>query len=159
MIPSPTSDGGKEHTTARFLSASNWLSLSRSEKIILFPPQFFLLHLLDSFLCPENVPNLTDVKELARQREKLMEFIELGNPPWTEKCISPIAMLWKISDGRAALSLDKPGLELEGSERKGDDERVVIVQFGKEGPRRLEVEWKKDVLEQERRSKEPKEKL
>ena len=159
MIPSPTSDGGKEHTTARFLPASKWLSLCRSGKIILFPPQFFLLHLLDPFLCPGNVPNLTDVKELARQRERLMAFVKSGNPPWTEKCISPNAMLWKKSDGRAALSLDKPGLELEGSGRKGDDERVVIVQFGKEGPRNLEVAWKKDILEQERQSKEPNKKL
>ena len=159
MIPSPTSDGGKEHTTARFLPAFKWLSLCHSGKIILFPPQFFLLHLLDSFLCPEDASNLTDAKELARQRERLTEFVKSGNPPWTEKCISPISMLWRKSDGRAALSLDKPGSELEGSERKGDDERVVIVQFDKEGPRRLEVAWKKDILEQERQSKEPKEKI
>ena len=105
------------------------------------------------------MPNLTDTKELARQRDSLVEFVKSGNPPWTEKCISPNAMLWKKSDGRAALSLDKPGLELEGSGRKGDDERVVLVQFGKEGPKRLEVAWKKDILEQERQSRGPKEKL
>ena len=80
----------------------------------------------------------------------VLDFVKTGDPPWTEKCISPIGLLWKQADGRAALGLDKPGPELEGSGRRGDDERVVLVQFRKEGPRKVEVAWKKDVFKEER---------
>lgn len=54
------------------------------------------------------------------------------------------------SDGRSVLALGKPGQELEWSGRSGDPERVVLVRFSKEGPRDVEVRWKKDVLEEER---------
>ena len=102
---------------------------------------------------------MVDVDELANQRARVMDFIKSGDPPWTEKCISPNAMLWKKSDGRAVLALDKPGQELEGTGRRGEDERVVLVQFGKDGPRRVEVAWKKDIFAEERESKASKEKL
>lgn len=150
MIANPTSDGGIEHTTARFRTPSKWLEMSRAGETILFPPQYFLLHLLEPFLSPENVPNAADTKNLVRQREMVLDFVKTGDPPWTEKCISPIGLLWKQADGRAALGLDKPGPELEGSGRRGDDERVVLVQFRKEGPRKVEVAWKKDVFKEER---------
>ncbi|MCJ1476267.1 hypothetical protein MMC13_004933 [Lambiella insularis] len=150
MIADPTSDGGIEHTTARFLPPSKWLEMSRAGEIILFPPQFLLLHLLAPFLSPENVPATTDPAELARQRQRVVEFVNSGDPPWTQKCISPIGLLWKQGDGRAVLGLDKPGVELEGSNRRGDDERVVLVDFRKEGPRKVEVKWKRDVFREER---------
>ena len=154
LIPNPTSDGGIEHTAARFLPPSQWLSMSRSGEIILFPPQYFLLHLLAPFLSPENGPNIIDHTELGKQRERVMDFVKSGDPPWTEKCMSPTALLWKQSDGRAVLGLDKPGLELEGSGRKGDLERVILVDFRKEGPRKVEVAWKSDIFQQERDGRE-----
>lgn len=154
LIPTPTSDGGIEHTTARFLPPSTWLSMSRAGEIMLFPPQFFLLHLLSPFLSPKNVPNVLDPEELSRQREAVVDFVKSGDPPWGEKCMSPIGLFWKGSDGRAVLGLDKPGPELEGSNRKGDPERVVLVEFRKEGPRKVEVAWKKDVFQGEREGKE-----
>ncbi len=153
IIPIPTSDGGIEHTAARFLPPSTWLSMARSGEIILFPPQFFLLHLLHPYLSPENVPNIVEPQELARQREALLDFLQTGDPPWGEKCMSPTGVMWKSGDGRAVLALDKPGPELEGSGRSGDSERVVLVKFNKEGPRELEVAWKKDVFKEERRLK------
>ncbi|MCJ1362433.1 hypothetical protein MMC16_001536 [Acarospora aff. strigata] len=154
IIPTPTSDGGLEHTAARFLPPLAWLSMARSGEIILFPPQFFLLHLLHPFLSPENVPNVIGPDELARQREALIEFVKTGDPPWGEKCISPAGVMWKEGDGRAVLALDKPGPELEGSGRSGDSERVVLVRFTKEGPRELDVAWRKDILNEEKQSKE-----
>jgi len=154
IIPTPTSDGGLEHTAARFLPPSAWLSMARSGEIILFPPQFFLLHLLSPFLSPENVPNVIGPQELARQRDALMDFVNTGDPPWGEKCISPSGILWKQGDGRAVLALDKPGPELEGSGRRGDADRVVLVRFNKEGPRELDVAWKKDIIREEREAKE-----
>lgn len=57
------------------------------------------------------------------------------------------------SDGRSVLGLDKPGPELVGSGRGGDGERVVLVRFSKEGPRDVEVRWRKEVLEEERVAK------
>ena len=154
LIPTPTSDGGIEHTAARFLPPSKWLSMSRTGEIILFPPQFFLLHLLCPFLAPENVPTVLDPEGLSRQREVVLDFVKSGDPPWGEKCMSPIGLFWKESDGRAVLGLDKPGPELEGSGKKGDAERVVLVDFRKEGPRKVEVAWKKDVFQSEREGKE-----
>ena len=159
MIANPTSDGGVEHTTARFLPPWEWLELSRAGKVILFPPQFFLLHLLAPILCPRPSQTVIDPAELARQRQKVVEFVKTGDPPWTEKCISPIGLLWKQDDGRAVLGLDKPGLELEGSTRKGDPERAVLVDFQKGGPRKVEVVWKKDVFRIDRASTGSREKL
>jgi len=146
VIPTPTHDGGIEHTAARFAMASEWLELARREKIILFPPQFLLLHLIEPFLSPPAQSR----EELQKQRESLREFLHSGDPPWTEKCISPIQLMKRKGDGRAVLSLDKPGYELEGTQRRGDAERVVLVEFRKEGPRKVEVAWRKDVLEEER---------
>lgn len=53
-------------------------------------------------------------------------------------------------DGRSVLGLDYPGPELEGTGRGGDKERVVVVRFGKEGPRDVEVRERAEVLGEER---------
>lgn len=82
-----------------------------------------------------------------------MEFVKTGEPAWGEKCISPTVLGLpggkRREDGRVVLGLDRPGPEVDGK-RKGDTERVVLVEFKKEGPRRLEVESRKDVLAQGR---------
>ncbi|KAL1635454.1 hypothetical protein SLS58_010263 [Diplodia intermedia] len=110
VIPLPTPDGGVEHTAARFLPAHAWLDAARAGDIILFPPQFFLLHLVAQHI----------------------------KPP---------------SDGRLVLALDKPGPELEGSgRREGVRDYVVLVDFRKEGPRRVEVGLRDEVLAEERRA-------
>lgn len=63
------------------------------------------------------------------------------------------------------LGLDKPGPELRGSDpatKGGDMERVVLVKFqggklGAAGPRDVEVRWRGEVLEEERKDQEEEE--
>ncbi|PYH49105.1 NUDIX hydrolase [Aspergillus saccharolyticus JOP 1030-1] len=140
----PTSDGGVEVTEARFLAASEWLRLAQSGEIILFPPQFLLLHLVAGFLDKEP-RGVESVQELRRRRAELVEFVHSGQPTWAEKCISP-KMLRIASDGRTVLALDQPGPELRGTAKQGETERVVLVKFAKGEARNLEVRWKKDAF-------------
>lgn len=60
--------------------------------------------------------------------------------------MSPTGMFMLPGDGRLVLGLDKPGPELAGSGRGGDRERVVLVEFAKGGPRRVEVRGREEVL-------------
>jgi hypothetical protein len=161
VIPNPTPDGGKEHTTARFLPASAWLRLAQEGRIIMFPPQFFLLHQVaqhfDQLKSPLDYASISretpSRDELERRRDSLRKFVQSGEPPWTEVCISPTVMPArdgkKRADGRAVLGLHKPGPEVEkaGGGRKGLTEQCVLVEFQKEGPRRVAVVNRKDVLE------------
>ncbi|GAM85407.1 hypothetical protein ANO11243_034140 [Dothideomycetidae sp. 11243] len=154
VIPDPTPDGGKEHTAARFLPPSKWLELAQSGRIIMFPPQFFLLHLISPFLSPEGAGKaVASYSDRQAQRKAMLEFVRGGNPPWAEQVISPIALPpshgGKRADGRVALALDKPGPELMGL-RKGEPDHCVLVEFKKEGPRKLEVRTRKSVLEEGR---------
>ena len=158
-IPVPTTDGGVEHTNARFLPASVWLRLAQEGRIILFPPQFFLLHQV-----AQHFDNLSDAvaygsisrdplprEELEARRRRLLEFVKTGEPPWTEKVISPIVLPprdgQKRPDSRSVLALDKPGPELAGSGRAGLKEQVVLVGFRKEGPRHLAVIPRQEALD------------
>lgn len=72
---------------------------------------------------------------------------------WADKVMSPVGIMMSKSDGRSVLALDKPGPELKDSGRRGDEKRVVLVKFGKEGPRNVEVRLKQDILEEESASK------
>lgn len=152
-VPVPTTDGGIEHTTAQFASCEHWLSQARKNDIVLFPPQFYLMYLLAPFLKPS--PDLTTA-ELQKQRDAVLEFLEGdgdGNGvKWADKVMSPRWLLQRKSDGRAVLGLEKPGPELEGKERSGDMERVVLVKFGKEGPRDVEVRLREKGLKEGRES-------
>lgn len=152
MIPVPTSDGGVEHTAALFGSCQKWLDQARKNEIILFPPQFYLMWLLSPFLSVPSSPLST--AELQKQRDSVLEFLKSDGDgkgvKWADKVISPVAILLRESDQRAVLALDKPGPELKNSDRRGDEKRVVLVKFGKDGPRNVDVRYKKDVLEEER---------
>lgn len=151
IIPAPTSDGGLEHTAARFLPVSQWLNMARSGEIMLFPPQFFLMHLLEPFLSPDGLdaPSV-DSATLNNRRARAIAFVKSGNPAWTDKCISPITVMKLEGDGRVVLSLDKPGLELKGSGRIGELERVVLANFGKGGPTNVEIAYRKDIFPEDR---------
>ncbi|KAJ5748465.1 Cystathionine beta-synthase core [Penicillium nucicola] len=144
----PTSDGGIEVTEAQFLPASAWIDRAQKAEIILFPPQFLLLHLVSGFLDkePRAGASLTDME---KRRQALVEFVHSGSPPWTEKCISP-KMMQMNKDGRAVLALDEPGPELKGSDKRGESDRVVLVRFKKGSAREVSVGWKKEILEEER---------
>lgn len=141
----PTSDGGVEINEARFLPASNWLRQAQAGEIILYPPQFLLLSIVAQFL--DKSPSISNATERRARRKELLDFIHTGNPPWTDKFVCPRS-LQLLDDGRAVLALDHPGPELDGSGKKGDGERVILVKFGKSGPRNVDVRWKRDVLDQ-----------
>lgn len=81
--------------------------------------------------------------------------------PWAEKTMSPAVLFALPGDGRLVLGLDKPGPELAGSGRAGDPDRVVLVDFKKEGPRRVEVRTREEalVLRREAEGREGKGKL
>nr|POE62791.1 putative nudix hydrolase 7 [Quercus suber] len=158
VIPPPTTDGGKEHTTARFLPAATWCRLAQQGRIIMFPPQFFLLHQVAQFL--DGLPEPTaygsvsrDVvsrTELEARRKALVDFVKSGSPPWTEMCISPIVQPprggKRREDGRSILGLHRPGPELDGTGRQGVKEQCVLVEFKKEGPRRLSVISREEAI-------------
>ncbi|CBF75304.1 hypothetical protein AN3822.2 [Aspergillus nidulans FGSC A4] len=142
-IQIPTSDGGVEIAEAQFLPASEWLRKAARGEIILFPPQFVLLSLAAQFLDKE--PRQIAPDELQRRREQLIEFVYSGSPPWTEKCISPKVGKF-AEDGRAVLTLEHPGPELEGTDRRGESERAVLVRFKNGSARELSLAWKKDIF-------------
>lgn len=155
----PTSDGGIEHTAATFAPAAEWLAQQRRGEIFLFPPQCFLLTMVARAFA--TVP--ADAGYEA-QREALLQFVRRGTEvsgssgrsretakiPWTDKVMSPEVLFRRESDNRLVLGVDKPGLELKGSGRGGDFERVVLVNFTKEGPRDVEVRDREDVMKEQK---------
>ncbi|KAI1446002.1 hypothetical protein F5Y02DRAFT_417611 [Annulohypoxylon stygium] len=165
MIPKP--DGGVEITAARFDYASSWLEKQRKGEIVLFPPQYFLLHLVAQYLTgppsePLSPSQLTEYYHA--QRERLRKFIATvptaseakaaNHPtaqiPWGDKVISPNVLGIRKSDRRSILGLDKPGPELRETDRGGDWERVVLVKFGKGVATNVEVRSREEVLAEER---------
>lgn len=70
--------------------------------------------------------------------------------------MSPVGLLMRRRDGRSVLALDKPGPELRGSRRGGDARRVVLVRFGREGPRDVDVRERAEVLAEEKNGREGK---
>lgn len=152
VIPIPTSDGGLEHTAALFASCKQWLDQASRNEIILFPPQYYLMYLLSSFLDVSSKSRSTD--ELQKQRDGVVNFLKGDGDGkgvlWADKVISPVGMMMRKSDGRSVLALDKPGPELKDSGRSGDEKRVVLVKFSKEGPRNVEVRLRQDILNEEK---------
>lgn len=123
---------------------SDWIAEADAGKIILFPPQYILLHIIASFLDkPGDPAESRDIPEEERisRRQALDRFIKEDRSPvpWTEKFISPVPGPKKWLDGRQILALDKQGPELAKSGLKGDDSRFVLVSFSKEGPRKVSV--------------------
>jgi hypothetical protein len=145
VIPTPTPDGGVEHTAARFLAPETWIEMARSGEIILFPPQFFLLTMVAQFL-KSTVPHSLTTDVLAQQRKQLRQFAQGGDPPWADVCISPQALIGKVGDGRAVLSLEHPGMGLEKQGRRGIKDYVVMVKFSKEGPRDVQIKTRKEIF-------------
>jgi hypothetical protein len=123
VIPSPTHDGGIEHTAARFLPANKWLAL-------------FLTYLLSPFLAPTVTgpeSPIPDVETLRREREALLVFLNQEREyqgekevSFAEACISPVVLgrgeygdkgqdgVGGVGRDTAVLVLDKPGNEVNG---------------------------------------------
>lgn len=121
----------------------------------MFPPQVYLLQLLAApsfFGC---VGTSVEVTQLKQQRDRFNRFLQhkdkIRQPKWSEVCISPEMIQKRQSDGRTVLGLSKPGWELSETKRMGDDGRAILVDFRKEGPRRVEVGWRDEVLLEESR--------
>ncbi len=76
-----------------------------------------------------------------------MNFLREGKPRWTDRCISPTGAM-RLGDERVVLVLDRPAPELKDSRRVGDSETVITVRFLKEGPRDVEVRWKKELFKE-----------
>ena len=170
VIPNPTHDGGIEHTAARFLPPNKWLDLARQNRIILFPPQFFLTLMLAPYLSATVTSPSSPIpspQHLALERERLLDF--LAKPrifegeqevSFADACISPIVLGKgaygdKAQDGvggvdkhTAVLLLDAPGAEVEkqGQGRRGIREWVVTTKFKGEGPRDVDVRRREEVL-------------
>ncbi|RSL70995.1 hypothetical protein CEP53_001650 [Fusarium sp. AF-6] len=169
----PTPDNGVEHTAASFAPAKTFLSRAADNSIILFPPQAYLLTLVSDIFTSRFGSLEEGPLQLAAQRKKLLSFLkrtptaetEKGKEhktaaiPWGDKVMSPHNLFIRKEDKRVVLGLDKPGPELQGSERGGDWERVVLVNFGKGGPTNVEVRRREDVLEEEKKSQASSEKL
>ena len=147
VIDTPTHDGGIEHTEARFLPAHEWIDKAQSGSIILFPPQFFLLSVVARFLLPTRQDAYSNI-ELMQQRRELQKFLALGDPSWSEVCISPVMAGAPTKDGRSILSLDHPGREVEKLGRKGLSDYVVVLGRGPGGsPKNVEVRLKEEIGE------------
>ncbi|KAM0325282.1 hypothetical protein ACHAPQ_008022, partial [Fusarium lateritium] len=170
----PTPDNGVEHTAALFAPAKSFLSRAATNSIILFPPQAYLLSLVDKiFQELHQSSEAPDSEQITAQRKKLISFLKqvptaetekgqghkTATIPWGEKVMSPHNLFIRKHDKRIVLGLDKPGPELRGSDRGGDWERVVLVNFGKGGPTNVEVRRREDVLEEERKSQDDEVKL
>ncbi|KAI8312620.1 Structure-specific endonuclease subunit SLX4 [Colletotrichum sp. SAR11_240] len=165
----PTPDGGVEHTAAKFDDASAWLSRADKGEIILFPPQYYLLFLVAQFC--KGSSSGSGVEHFAAQREQLKEFLKriptaeseaarkqpTSEIPWADKVMSPHNLFIREEDNRVVLGIDKPGPELKGSGRGGDWERVVLVKFTREGPRKVEVRGREEVLREEKEAKRARE--
>lgn len=174
-IITPTSDGGIEHTAATFAAPADWLRQQAEGRIILFPPQCFLLTLIarvfDAVATASSSSFSRQDDLYAAQRKALLDFVHHNNNtaaggqdardgkkaqhptariPWTEKVMSPEPWLTRAADGRIVLGLDKPGPELRGTGRGGDFERVVLVHFHKGGPRNVEVRQRADVVREKK---------
>lgn len=79
-IITPTSDGGIEHTAATFATPADWLRQEVEGRIILFPPQCFLLTLIarvfDAVAVASSSASKPSRQELyAEQRKALLEFV------------------------------------------------------------------------------------
>jgi 8-oxo-dGTP pyrophosphatase MutT (NUDIX family) len=170
VIPNPTHDGGIEHTAARFLPPNKWIDLARQNRIILFPPQFFLTLMLAPYLSASVTSPSSPTPspaDLAAEREKVMDFLAKprtydneAEVSFAEACISPIVLGKgeygeKSQDGvggvdkhTAVLVLDRPGKEVDeqGLGRRGIREWIVTTKFKGEGPRDVEVRRRGDVL-------------
>jgi hypothetical protein len=170
VIPNPTHDGGIEHTAARFLPPNKWIDLARQNRIILFPPQFFLTLLLAPYLASTVTSPSSPIPpaaQLQAERDSLQTFLSAPRSyrgereiSFAEACISPIVLGKgeygeKDQDGvgegvgrdTAVLTLDRPGEGLESKGRRGLKEWVVTTKFKREGPRDVDVRRREDVLE------------
>ncbi|KAJ4299757.1 hypothetical protein N0V90_005003 [Kalmusia sp. IMI 367209] len=168
VIPNPTHDGGIEHTAARFLPPNKWIDLARQNRIILYPPQFFLTYILSEYLSPTvTSPSspIPSIEELQHERSRLVGFLSKKGvhnseavDTFGEAVVSPVVLgkgdygeskqdgVGKVDKDTAVLVLDSPGPELSREGIRGSMKRwVITTKFKKEGPRDVNV-WERDEI-------------
>ncbi|KAL5396330.1 hypothetical protein PMIN04_005019 [Paraphaeosphaeria minitans] len=163
VIPHPTHDGGIEHTAARFLPSNKWIDLANQNRIILFPPQYFLTWHLATFLAPTMTSSdspVPSIEELQAERSRLTAFLRSdAGEEFSKAIISPVVLgkgdygehrqdgFGGVSKDTAVLRLDYPGPELDKAGVKGTmREWVVTTKFKKEGPRDVRVVETRRIL-------------
>lgn len=149
IIPVPTHDGGLEHTAARFRSVHEWLDRARAGDMIVYPPQFFLMWKLSEFFARGTHDNTA----LQAQRDAVRAFVHTGHPPWTHKCICPMALLKLDVEHLQIVSLESPGPELHGSDRSGERQYLLAIPAGGNGITPVRVMERNDVFDEARRQK------
>jgi hypothetical protein len=145
VIPTPTHDGGLEHTAAQFLAPQSWIKKAQEGSIILYPPQFFLLTMISQFLDP--TWDAYSTIDMERQRRELQIFVRGGDPTWKDVCISPVMRGGALKDGRNMLTLEFPGDEVKGLGRRGNKDYVVIMGTKEGSPAKVEVKTKKEIAD------------
>lgn len=70
-----------------------------------------------------------------------------SDPPWTEKCISPVPM-FKEEERRLVMDMSQPGPELRGTDRRGEFERCLTAGLRKRRLEPIDVVWRADVLKE-----------
>ncbi|KAH0613479.1 uncharacterized protein H6S33_005365 [Morchella sextelata] len=131
----PTSDGGIETLSARFITPHSALAAAARNELVLFPPQFYLLSSLLPYLPggAEEEAGLEDhVAKVRRRRRRLLRF---ARGDFGAMVMEP-APLRRLGDGRVVMGLGP----------RGDQERAVVIQVAERGePRGLEMVGRGEV--------------
>ena len=146
----PTPDGGVEHTTAAFEYASEWIARQDAGKLILYPPQTYLLHLVEPYLPSSLISSWEDsYNELEGKRQELLDHVSSpdgGDPSFAQKVICPKVM--KMQGQVRVMDLSGSGPELRGTDKRGDSRRVTVMVLRKNSkttPKRVDVRWRNEV--------------
>lgn len=129
-LPHPTPDGGKEHVSVELKTPSLILSAARAGSTLLMTPQFYLLSILAGFL--------SGSQDVVRERQALLAYLgETG----LGDCIICAFLERTLLDGRAVLGLERSGPEVDadGSGRKGDASRGIVMIPGAKDSRGMEL--------------------
>ena len=166
----------QEVISSVFAKPSEWSRKAQQNEIILFPPQFILLHLLKQHLedfVDTSSPS-SKKTHMKAQRDNFLRYINkepdpflpdtfsavVGSMPiWKFKYISPrnlktVDSLHRPPNSaelvpckKAVLGLDWAGQELQAREgRLGDTEHVILTNFTPQGPRDLELAKRSDFM-------------
>ncbi|KAK6340160.1 hypothetical protein TWF730_001929 [Orbilia blumenaviensis] len=119
----PTSDGGLETLSTTFLPASTILSNLKSNSIILFPPQAYLITRLSEFTNDSSIG-------VEEQRDRIKKWVLEGEEKVGEYVFEPRPE-GKTKDGKRLVL---------GYGPRGDKRRKSVLKFGKGGmPADLEI--------------------
>ncbi|KAF3913888.1 hypothetical protein ABW21_db0204216 [Orbilia brochopaga] len=117
----PTADGGVETVSATFMTAAEILAALKANKIILFPPQAYLVTRLAAFTSDGSVT-------VSRQRERIRAWLE-----------SEGMGAWVFEPRQEGMTKDGRRLIL-GYGPRGDPGSKTVTRFGKNGmPEGLEI--------------------